>query len=331
MQDAANANEFRSAGIDVSKATLHVHVLPGNAKFQVPNDKTGVVRLCRELAACGAVVMEATGRHHRLAQQALLAAGLRVAVLNPRTAHDFAAGEGVLAKTDKVDARTLALYGAQKRPAPPPADEHAGERRELLDLLRRRDSLVAMRAAERCRADEPGLCAAVRGDIAAIVRVLDGHVDKFDRLIDALVERVDAFAERARRLRTAPGVGRLLAAFVVATMPWLGDESADRRAAAAFAGVAPLARDSGRKSGARRIAGGCADLRRVLYLGAQSAAHAAADNPIAAHHARLVDRGKPPKVAAVACMNKLLGILHAMLRDGTDWGEHLAAKEALST
>lgn len=79
MQGAANANEFRSAGIDVSKATLHVHVLPGNAKFQVPNDKTGVVRLCRELAACGAVVMEATGRHHRLAQQALLAAGLCVA------------------------------------------------------------------------------------------------------------------------------------------------------------------------------------------------------------------------------------------------------------
>ncbi len=306
-------------GVDVSKARLDVHVLPAGTAFAVANDPDGVAELVERLRplACAAVVLEATGGLEAVALAALTAAGLPAAAVNPRQARDFAKGFGRLAKTDAVDAATLALFAEKVRPAPRPLpDEKA---RAFQALLTRRRQLVEMRVAEQSR-----LAAttdrAVRKDLDAHVRWLIRRLDALDAELAAAVQASPAWRAKDDLLRGVPGIGAATARVLLAELPELGTMTGKQ--AAALAGLAPFARDSGTRRGTRTIAGGRAGVRSALYMAALSAARY--NPPLRAFRDRLRAAGKAAKVVLVAVARKLLVILNAMLRDGRPWNPDLA-------
>src|SRR5512145_1769916 len=218
---------------------------------------------------------------------------------------------GILAKTDAIDARLLALFGEKAEPPVRPILQ--GRARLLADLVARRRQLVAMRAAEKNRCDTAS--AAVRRSIDAMLRVLAHQVRELDRRIDqALSEDVES-AELASLLQTVPGVGPGVARTLLVDLPELGHLG--RREIASLVGIAPFARDSGKLRGARYIRGGRASVRTVLYLAAMNAARF---NPVLRNlYQRLRQAGKPPKLAFVAVARKLLTILNAIARERTAW------------
>jgi transposase len=298
-------------GIDVARASLAVAVHPAGERWESPNDDAGIAELARRLGGLGPrlVVLEATGGYELPLTDRLAADGLAVAVVNPRQVRDFAKATGQLAKTDRIDAAVLARFGAAVRPAPRPRPDEAT--RALAALLARRAEIVAMLTAERNR--RGAALPAVRARIDAHIAWLAEELAALNAELQAQIQASPAWREREQLLRTAPGVGPVVAATLLADLPELG--ALDRRQVAALAGVAPFIRESGRWRGRRRIFGGRAPVRRVLYLAAQVAAR---HNPaIRAFYQRLVDAGKPRKVALTACARKLLTILNAMAKHQT--------------
>lgn len=306
-----------TVGIDVSKAALDVAVQPTGRGWRTANTEAGIVALVSDLAAVAPtmVVLEATGGYERAAAAALRAAGLPTTVINPRKARAFAVASGQAAKTDRIDARLLAEYGAAMHPEPQPAPDPATE--QLAALVGRRRQLVAMRVAEGNRL--AGLPAAVQDDVRAHQTWLRERTAKLDGQIRAAVAMDRTLAARAALLQTVPGVGATTAATLVAELPELGTRTGKQLAA--LVGVAPLARDSGRHQGPRRIGGGRRAVRTSLYLAALSACRF---NPVLrAVYQRLRAAGKPAKVALVAVMRKLLVILNALLRSGQPWRQEV--------
>ena len=269
------------------------------------------------VAACQAhpvalLVLEPTGGYEAPVAAALAAAGLPVAIVNARQAREFARATGRLAKTDRVDAVVLAHLAAQLQPPVRPLPDATTQ--ELEALLTRRRQLVDMLTAERQR-EAQARSAAVRADVAAHVAWLRARLAEHDRQLRAAVEASPLWRAEAALLQSVPGVGPQLSTTLLASLPELGQ--LDRRAIAALVGVAPHARDSGTRRGRRQIWGGRAEVRRVLYMATQAAARW---NPVVrACYQRLRTAGKPPKVALVACMRKLLTILNAMLRHQEAW------------
>jgi transposase len=265
------------------------------------------------------VVMEATGGYEAAVACALQAAGLAVAVVNPRQARDFAKALGRLAKTDRIDAEGLAEFGRMLlarpdlarylRPLETPAQQ------DLAALVTRRRQLVTMLGMERQRLAiaRP----AVRRSVQALIRAIEKQLDQVDG--EMTRHLTTHFRELDALLRTAGGIGPVASATLIADLPELGQLT--RRQIAALVGVAPMARDSGQMRGRRRIQGGRFEIRRTLYMATLTAAR---HNPlIRAHYERLVAAGKLKKVALVACMRKLLTILNAMARTGTTFNpEH---------
>jgi transposase len=306
------------AGVDVSKGHLDVAVRPTGESWRAANDEAGIAETVARLGAIGGclVVLEASGGYETALLAALGEAGVAAAAVNPRQARDFARATGVLAKTDRLDAGVLARFAEVVRPeARPLADE---ARRELAALVARRRQLVEMRTAERNRL--AGAAPRVAAEIREHVTWLERRIADSD---DELARRVRASALwRARDdlLRGVPGVGPVVSATLIAALPELG--TLDRRAIAALVGVAPFARDSGRYRGQRHVAGGRADVRGALYMATLVATR---HNPaVRAFYERLLDAGKPKKLALTACMRKLLVTLNAMLRAGTPWDRRLA-------
>lgn len=304
----------RFAGIDVARDWLDVHVVPDGLAWRAANDPSGQAALAARLAALtpALVVLEASGGYEAAVAAELRAAGLAVAVVNPRRARDFAKATGQLAKTDALDAAVLARFARairpEARPAPGPADA------ELKALVGRRRELVAVEVAERQRLARAG-AGAVHASIEAHLTWLRGQLADLERQIAAAIAADPEWAGRADLLRSVPGVGPVVAATLVAELPELG--ALTRQEVAALVGVAPLNRDSGRMRGKRGTWGGRATVRTTLYM---AAAAAARFNPaIRALRDRLVAAGKPPKVARIACIRKLLTILNAIVRDGAPW------------
>ena len=301
-------------GIDVAAAHLDVAVRPGEA-WRVANDEAGVAALAERLAALAPalVVLEATGGRELLAAGALAAAGLPVAVVNPRQVRDFARATGQLAKTDALDAQLLARFAAAVRPAPRPLPDAAAQ--ELQAVLARRRQVVEMLVAERNRlgsAPRP-----VRADIAAHVAWLRRRLAALDAALAELIRASPVWRAKEDLLRSVPGVGPVLATTLLALLPELG--ALDRKQVAGLVGVAPLNRDSGAFRGKRAVWGGRAAVRAALYMATLVATR---HNPaVRAFYRRLCAAGKPKKVALTACMRKLLTILNAMVRDGTGWQE----------
>lgn len=301
------------AGVDVAKAHLDVH-LPGGPARRVANDPGGHAELIALLGPAGVtlVVMEATGDYQRLAAAAVYAAGFDVAVVNPRQVRDFARASGRLAKTDRIDAETLARFGVAMAPAPtPPPDE---TRQKLKDLLARRDQLVGFRTSEKNRLKQ-AVDATVRASIGASLAFVAAQLKSLDDDICGLLKSSPAWRERVGLLKGVPGVGDQTARRLIADLPELGHGSAKR--IASLVGVAPVNRDSGTFRGRRSIAGGRDSVRRSLYMATLTAVR---KNPaIAAAYERFRAAGKPPKVALVACMRKLLIVLHAIVRENRPW------------
>lgn len=300
-------------GIDVSKATLDVAVLPEERRWQVDREEAGIASLVETLRALAPrlVVLEATGGLEAPVTAALATAGLPVVVVNPRQARDFAKATGTLAKTDTLDARLLARLGETLKPTARPLKDE--ETQALEALLTRRRQIVEMLTMEKNRlhtASKP-----VRRDITAHIDWLSKRLKDVDGDLKTAIDASDFWRVKDEIIRSVPGAGRVLSVTLLASLPELG--TLNRRQIAALAGVAPFNCDSGTMRGSRHIWGGRATVRTALYMATLAAIRC---NPaIRAFHARLRAAGKKPKVAITACMRKLLTILNSMLRTNTPW------------
>ena len=311
----ANRDERPNAGIDVSKQ--HLDACWGSEELRSVNDASGWNELIAKFkdAAVDLVVIEATGGYERGLVCALQGAGITVARVNPRQARDFAKSMGVLAKTDQVDARSLrdfadvlARHKDRLKYITPLIDP---QRLELAALMTRRRQLVEMRVAEGNRLEQAGKRA--KRSILKVIRLLDQQIAEIDHDADDHLEL--HFKDQRTLLDSVKGVGPVTIMTVTSALPELGQLG--RRQIAKLVGVAPLANDSGSRTGKRRIWGGRSEVRAVVYMATLSAI---THNPvIKVFHSRLIAAGKPPKVAIVACMRKLLTILNAMLRDQAPW------------
>jgi len=302
-------------GIDVSKAHLDACILPLAELFCVPNDEAGLTELVGKLQSLSPklVLLEATGGFERPAVAALAASGMAVVVVNPRQARDFARATGQLAKTDRLDAESLARFAEAIRPAPKVLPDEEAE--EFSAILSRRRQIISMMSAEKNRLSTTA-SEVVAKRIRAHIRWLEKELARTDRDLDETVEANPTFKENEALLESVPGVGPVLCKTLLAELPELG--SLSPRELSALVGVAPLNRDSGIFRGRRAIWGGRARVREALYMGALVATR---HNPtIKSFYERLLSAGKPSKkVALVACMRKLLVILNAVMRDRTPW------------
>jgi transposase len=303
------------AGIDVSKDHLDVHVLPEGKAWRVANDEAGCAQLSEQLLALSApvlVVMEATNVFWRLAATQLASAGIGAAVVNPRQVRDFAKAMGQLAKTDAIDAYVLALFA--QRIEPPVRALASQQCQEAAELLSRRAQLMGMRVAEKNRLGS-ARASRVRKDIMVTISFLEKRLAGLDEEIDQWLKSTPIDQSRANLLKSFTGIGENTARTLLISLPELGNLNGKQ--ISSLAGVAPFARDSGNKRGARQIRGGRSAVRAALYMPALTAIRC---NPvIRALYRRLIDAGKHHYVAITACMRKMLVILNAMLKSNQPW------------
>lgn len=305
-----------AVGIDVGKANLDVAVdgKPDVARFA--NSRSGITKLVKRLQAIGVsrIVVEATGGYEEPLLEACSDAGLWVARVNPRQARDFARATGELAKTDAIDARLLALMARLFADRLRPYVAAQAWQRELREWLRRRGQVVVVLQAQKQQAAMAS--AAVRLLTARTVAALARELAAIDRSVQALIKQ-----HATPALRSSKDLGPVFQASMLALLPELGQLS--RREIAKLVGVAPMNRDSGQGQGKRRIRGGRAPVRVALYMATLSAVRW--DPTMKAHYQQLRARGKLGKVALVACMRKLLGIVNAKRRDEMRSAERIMA------
>lgn len=302
------------AGIDVSKEQLDVAVRGREARqWTVKYNEAGVQSLVQELKefAPTLLVLEASGGLETHVVAALAAAGIPLAVMNPRQVRDFARATGELAKSDAIDARIIALFAEKIRPEVRPLKDE--ETRDLDALMTRRRQLIDIRVGERNRLHQAS--PVVRISIEEHIAWLDARIGEVDEELQKRIKASSVWREKDRVLRSAPGVGPTVSLSLLTGVPELG--TLNRQKVSKLIGVAPLNCDSGTIRGQRRIWGGRADVRSVLYMATLSAIR---HNPVIREfYQRLVTRGKAKKLALVACMRKLLTILNRMLKDNATW------------
>jgi transposase len=296
-------------GIDVSKDRLDVAVLGERQEKQVNNTQKGIAELVQWMQELEPelIVVEATGGYQRSVVEALFRAGLPVAVVNPARVRQFARACGLLAKTDKLDAQVLAVFGQRVQPRCYEGKSEA--EKQLSGLLVRRKQVEEMLKAEqnRLRTVSPSL----RASVERIIAILKEEKKRVDEQIRELLNEQKAWQEQTEILSSAPGVGMVTTATLLAELPELG--KMDRKRIAALVGVAPMNYDSGKKRGYRKTKGGRTNVRSVLYM---STLVATRYNPvIQKQYQHLLKRGKEKKVALTACMRKFLTILNAMMRE----------------
>ena len=302
------------AGIDVSKDKLDVHILPSHLAFIASRDRRGLASLCRRLLKAGVtqVALEASGDYERTVIEALEAEGFVVQLLNPARVRSFAEGAGILAKTDPIDARLIALYGQHfpdaglaRRPV---------QARKLAEFLAARDMLRsvvdhARNGLEHLR--EPTL----RAHAEKLLADSQATLKQIDADIARIIDLDEVMARKARLLRSLIGAGPVLTSNLLAYVPELG--CVGRRQAARLSAVAPADRQSGKSRRRSKILGGRQHLRPILHMVALAAMRS---NPlIKAFAQRLTAAGKAKRLVIAACARKIIVILNAMLRDQTPW------------
>jgi transposase len=300
-------------GVDVSKDLLDVKVLPRKQAQQFSNDDPGIKKLITFVKKLDPqlIVFESTGGLEMLAVSSLIENNMPVVVINPRQIRDFAKATGRLAKTDSIDADTIARFARDIRPeVRPMKDEHA----QLLSALNaRRRQIVDMLVAEKNRlysAPKPN-----RKNIQKHIQYLERTLADINKDINKTIKKSPTWRENDRILQSFKGVGPVVSATLLCDLPELG--TLNRKKIATLVGVAPLNCDSGRYRGKRRIKGGRANVRRKLYMAAVASIR---HNPaIKDFYDKLIDAGKPPKLALTACMRKILTILNAMMKNRTYW------------
>jgi transposase len=302
-------------GIDVSSKWLDIHVLPEGRTERFGNDPEGiasVVELSNELDV-SLVVMESTGGYEMALAVELGLDDVPTAVVNPRQVRDFARSMGILAKTDTLDALAIAEFAQRVRPEARPLPDHQAQ--ALKAMVARRVQLIQMITMEKNRLNRALL--SVHKRVTDHIAYIEAELSDIDRDIAMAIEDSPIWRAKENLIRDVPGIGPVSSMTLIAALPELGTLS--RQKIATLVGVAPMNRDSGSYRGRRSIWGGRARVRNALYMAGMVAVRY---NPvIKAFHDRLIEAGKPKKVAIIASMRKLLTIVNAMLRDGTRWGQ----------
>jgi len=315
------SDPLHSIGIDVCKRFLDIHVCPTGKCWRVPNSIVGLLSVQSQFPepdGVKRVVLESTGGYEREAALWLSQAGYPVGVINARQGRNFARAMNQQAKTDQVDAQVLALFGDKITPAVRPL---ASEAQQQLDDLVTRRQLVDILTAERNR------MALLRGKAQANV---EGHIEwlteqikELDGEIEAQIQACQAWRHTQELVLSVPGVGKVMASTLVSALPELGKLS--HKQIAALVGVAPFNDDSGQMRGKRRVSGGRANVRQLLFMSAMVAVRY---NPVLKEfYSRLLQRGKEKKVALVAYMHKLLTTLNAIVNQGKAWVSPIAEAE----
>jgi transposase len=308
------ATEQVYVGIDVSKSRLDVYLHPIGVAQSVTNDKAGLQKLARLLGSYQPelIVLEATGSYHRRAHRHLHDAGFHLAVMNPFRTRKFADMLGQLAKTDEIDAKTLALFAAMVRPdaKAPPAPAQA----ELAALLvaRRQITLAKGALSNQLSVTEHSL---IRQQSRARIKMAERHLAALDAEIRQLLRREPELKHRFDILTSIPGIGLISAATMIAELDELGQVNAPQ--IAALVGVAPMNCDSGAMRGQRRIRGGRSSVRNTLYMAALAAVRSNRD--FAAFYERLRNNGKPFKVAITAVIRKLAIVANTLITENRKW------------
>jgi len=316
------SNETHVVGIDVAKDELVVHVLPTNQQLTVSNSKEGIkelVKLFKKIEP-KQIVLEATGGLERTLLTNLVANGFAAIAVNPRQARDLAKGLGELAKTDKVDARILARFAQLEclsvRPVP------SIETQEMNDLVTRKEQLIQMRVMETNRLHRTTQ-KAIQKSIEKIIAAFEKEIETIDARIEEMIANNPDWSEKDKILQSVPGVGAKTSQVLISALPELG--TLNRQEIAALVGVAPFCDDSGKRSGARHIKGGRANVRSALYMAAFNAIRK--NKTIKDFFDRLIAKGKKYKVALVAAMRKLIAILNVMVKTKTTWKAHEATEQ----
>jgi transposase len=305
--------EILYVGIDVSKARLDIAMGEKGEVWNTPNDHGGIIKIASRLKDLQPklVVVEATGGLESQIVSHLFVEGVPVALVQPARVREFAKSIGQLAKTDKLDARLLARFGESARPMP--VQLPSEEEQKLSAMISRRRQLIDIRTSETNRLGS--IHSSMRARLDKHLEWLEVEIEEIDKEIQDFIGHHPDFRAKDEILQSVPGIGPVTSAILIADLPELGKYS--RQIVAALVGVAPYNDDSGPRRGKRRVKGGRADVRTVLYMAAVSASRF---NPvIKSFYERLVARGKLKKVALVACMRKLLTILNAMIKTHKTW------------
>lgn len=300
-------------GIDVSKATVDVYIRPDGFSYTVENEEKSLKNWIKTLKKIKVdlIVLEATGGYERKAVHLLLAAGYRVAVVNPRQVRDFAKSTGRLAKTDGIDARMLAHYAEAIKPEQRASIDEDQER--LQRIVSRRSQVIDMLTAEKNRAKFSE--GQILKRIKAHIQWLQTELKAIDQELKDEIKNHPDLKEKDEILQSTPGVGPITSCVLLAALPELG--TVNRKEIAALVGVAPYNRDSGMMKGQRTVWGGRRKVRAALYMSTLTATRW---NPkIKAFYERLREAGKTAKEALTACARKLLTILNVMMKTQTRW------------
>lgn len=303
----------KNIGIDVGKSVLDIHIFERNLHWQIENKPAEIRKLATRLSRykIARIIIEATGGYERLLATVLDERDLPIIVVQPMKIRQFANAQGVLAKTDKIDARIIAQFGAVMKPEPRPLP--SPEIRYIRDLLARRRQLMESRTQEINRKHKANT--ALSRSHTRMIKVLDKEIQWVDSQLDKYISEIDQWKQTSQILLSTPGIGTVVAHTLLGELPELGKLS--NRKISALVGLAPFNRDSGLSRGKRRIRGGRAPIRTVLYMAMLSAIQ---HNPVMKlFYAKLVEQGKHKKIAITACMRKMIVILNTMVRNNTPW------------
>jgi len=305
-------------GIDTGKFNLDIELYPIEERFSVTNNADGIKVAIERIKPYqpASITIESTGRLHQGFFEAAASAGLPIAVANPARVKNFSQSSGQLAKTDRLDAGIIAQYGAAMKPRL--SQPRSKKAQQISDLLTRRTQLIEIRTMEKNRLGSMPTVA--QASIRQVIKYLQKQIDRIETRLHKLIEAEPGYQQTLQILLSVKGVGPVLAYTLLSDMPELGQ--LNRREIAALLGVAPMNKDSGQFRGKRYIRGGRTQVRKVMYMAMLSAIQS---NPkFKQQYDRMVDAGKPRKVAIVACMRKLITILNTMVKNGTMWDEQLA-------
>jgi transposase len=313
-----NTKQSITVGVDTGKTQLDIYLRPLDIFFSVTNDDEGIKKAVKEIKKHHPerIVIEATGRLEFAFAVACKRASLPISIINPAHIKKFAGAIGRLAKTDKLDAQLIAHYGEAIKPA---KSELRPDTLQLMsDLLSRRKQLMNMQTMEKNRLTI--LPKTLHKSINAVLKTLMREMDKIELLMNKTIEDCTEYQFKNTLIQSMPGVGKVVAFSLLSNMPELG--CITNKQAASLIGVAPINRESGTYQGQRKIKGGRHQIRTVMYMAMMSAIQC---NPVfkSTYH-RLVEQGKPKKVAIIACLRKMIVILNSMVRDGVMWDENMA-------
>ena len=303
----------RNVGIDVGKSTLDIYIHELNDHWQEDNNPDGIKSLLRTLRRykLTRIVVEATGGYERALVEACAEKELPIVVVQPMQIRQFAKAQGILAKTDKIDSRLIAQFGVIMKPAIKPIASK--DVRYIKDLLARKRQLNESRTQELNRHHKASKPLAQSHN--RMLKILDKEIAWINEKLSKAVSAVAEWQRHYEILSSVPGIGDGVVYTLLGELPELGNLSS--RQVAALCGLAPYNRDSGQMSGKRRIRGGRAPIRTMLYMAMLCAIQ---HNPVMkSFYTKLVATGKHKKVALTACMRKMMTILNAMVRDNQEW------------